>query len=389
MSSSRGFALIAALGVMTFLMLSGVALLTRGLWQADAGFRTEHRSSALYLAEAAVDQAARNLRTPETSDDILTAALGTGTFQIEEQTPVASLRYRVTARGVSQQQQRRLEVILLLTPQSAFQFALFGSQNVTVSGNAITDSYDSRKGPYHDEDPESPAYNAGPDGDVGTNGVSAGGITVSGSIFVDGQLAVGPEVPDPASVVTGYDPAFITGGTTPPSDTQDVVSQETLFSMPSVSVPEGLACPDYTVAGNTTTTLSPGTYCYHDLAIQGNATLTASGSVTIYLTGSLTASGNSVVGAVDNPRTMTVLMASTSEAILEEGQITGSNKFYGSLYGPKATLTISGNAEVFGSVIAKSINVSGSAAIHRDLALSDTTNVTNTYTVARRAWRER
>ncbi|MBI3320951.1 MAG: hypothetical protein HYZ91_01635, partial [Candidatus Omnitrophica bacterium] len=358
----QGFFLVTTLGTMVVLTVLGSTILLHGMTQRQTGFRLHHQFAALQLADAALDQAIMNMRTLSvSSDDVTTATLSTGSFTIEQPPQlVGDQLYRVVAQGTSQQEQRRVEAIYRLTPQSMFQFALFGDSNINVSGSAFTDSYDSTHGPYNN-DPNSPGYNLSHHGDIGTNSVITGGVTIGGSIFIDGQVAVGPEVSNPASVVSGYDPVFITGGTSPPTDTQDVVSQPTVFPMVSVSVPAGLTCSDYTVGGNTTATLAPGTYCYHNLTLQGGGTLTASGPVTVYLTGSLTAKGNSLIGVPADPKQVVILMTSSSGATLEEGTITGSTQFYGALYGPNATITITGNAKVFGSVVAKSVDVKGSA----------------------------
>ena len=284
-----------------------------------------------------------------------------------------------------------MESVIRLTPQSVFQFAMFGDQKLTVSGSAITDSYDSRNGLYN------ASTNIGHNGDVGTNATATGGVTVSGSIFVDGQVAVGPGVSNPASVVTGYNPAFITGGTSPPSNTQDIIAQSAALPMAPVVIPPALLpfCANSKVNGNTTTTLSPtggplgdGTYCYHDLTIQGNATLTASGKVKVYLTGALIARGNSVVGVPSDPTQMIFLMSSSVGATLEEGTVTGSTQFYGALYGPSATITITGNAEVYGSIIARQVNESGSAELHFDEALMDNTDIPGFFKTSVVSWRD-
>ncbi len=389
-----GFVLITALGLVVFLTLAGAALLVRGVWQTDASERVYSRSNALYLAEAAVDQASRNLRTLTAVDDVLTANLSTGSFQVDLSQPIDPLTYRVRTRGTSQNEQRQLEVVFRLTPKSVFEFALFGDEGMNVSGSAITDSYDSSRGPYND-DPTSPSYNAGHNGDVGTNSDQSGGVDLGGSIFIDGQVVVGYEATDPYTVVTDYDPAFITGGTSPPTDTQDVVAQETYFPLPPVVVPLGLSCLDATIGGNTTVTLTPtggnnggNVYCYHNLTLEGGSTLTASGSVTVYLTGQLVAKGNSLMGVSSDPKQMLVLMSSTGDATLEQGTFTGSTGFYGVLYGPDSNITITGNAEIFGSINAQSINVTGSAAIHYDETVKNMTQISNTYTTQRIAWRE-
>lgn len=392
----RGFLLITSLGVVVFLTLAGVLLLVRGIWQTNASERLYQRSNTLHLAEAAVGQAARNLISPSTVDDIASASLSTGNFQIDPPLSLGNQIYQVTTRGTSEGEERRLEVVFRLIPKSIFQFALFGDQGVDVSGNAITDSYDSSLGPYND-DPTSPDYNAGHNGDVGTNESTDNSVEVGGSIFIDGQVAVGYEADDPYAVIDGYDPAFITGGTDPPSDTQDIVTQDAAFPMPQVTVPLGLAasCTDSTISSNTTETLSPtggpngdGVYCYRNLTIQGGGTLTTSGSVTVYLTGQFIAIGNSLMGVPSDPTQMLVLMTPTGDATLEQGTFTGSTGFYGVLYGPESNIRITGNAEIFGSIIARSIDVQGSASIHYDEAVGRMNQITNTFSVTRIAWRE-
>ena len=387
-SDQRGTVVLISLGVVVLLGTLGSTLLMRSLHERQLGIRSAARHQAFFLADGAVDQALLNLRTPaDLTDDVTAGALLSGTFQID--TPpqqLGVLQWRVTTRGFSQQEERRMEAIVQLTAQSVFQYALFGDQAVNVSGNATTDSYDSALGPYNDDE-ESPDYNAGHNGDMGTNATSAGGVSVGGSIFVDGQVVVGAGAADPESVVTGYEPAFVTGGTSPPTDTQDVVSAPVAVPMPPVVVPPELTCGDFTVQGNTTVTLPPGTYCYRNLTIQGNADLTAAGPVTIYVIGQLTAQGNSVVGVPNDPSQMLVQMSATAEATLE-GTIQGNTTFYGAIYGPQATFDIQGNATIYGSIMARRVNVSGNAEIHYDEALADETQITNLYQTTLLSWRE-
>lgn len=390
--SRRGSVLGLAAGVILVLATLGATLLTRSAGESELGRRSAAQQRAFYLAEAGVDRAAINLRTPsDAGDDLTTQALPTGSYQLDEPESLGSDRWRVVSHGTSGSEQRDLEAVFRLTPQSAFQFGLFGDMSLNVSGSATTDSYQSSAGPYQ-------ASSAGHSGDVGTNATAPGGVTVGGSIFIDGQIAVGPDVAVPESVVIGYDPAFVTG-------VPKVVSQANQFPMPPVVVDEAPFtavlgdgdgdCQDYTVAGNTTTTLSStggllgqGVYCYRNLVVQGNADLTANGSVKVVIVGSLRAQGNSEVGVEEDPTKMLVLISSNAPVTLEEGTITGSTEFYGALYGPSATITITGNADVFGSIIAKTINVTGSAAIHYDEALASDTDFSNQYQASLVSWQE-
>lgn len=382
----RGFVTALAIAVVAVLAILGASFLNQSLNEGQLGRRTASRQAAFYLAEAGLDQASINLRTLDTADDVLSQGLETGTFTINAPTDLGGSRWLVTTQGVSNGAQRRLEAVFELTPQSVFQYAMFGAQSVNVSGHAQTDSYDSRLGPY--EDTPGPGYNKGQDGDVGTNGTTVGGITVSGSIFIEGQLVVGPGVDPPESIITGYDPAFVTGN-------PKVVAEDNPFPMPTVEPPLGLTCSDETVSGNTTMELSPtggplgnGTYCFRDLTLSGGSTFTTSGPVVVYLTGQLTASGNAEIGVESAPQHMLFLMTPQSGVTLQEGTLTGSTEFYGAIYGPEATLEITGNAEVFGSIIAKTVHVTGNATIHYDEGLTDLVTVANTYQRTVVSWRE-
>ena len=381
-SRQRGTAMILSMSLIFLLGALGSTTLLRSLHEHHLEDRSAARQQAFFLAEAGVDQALINLQTADLADDVNTAALSTGTFQVDNP-PVSlgPLQSRITAHGLTQGEARHVEATIQLTPESVFQFALFGDHQVTVSGNAQTDSYDSRDGAYNDDLHDH-------HGDVGTNTTTTGAIAVSGSIFVDGQLVVGPNVSNPPSVVQGFNPVFVTGGTSPPSDTQDVVSAGRTFPTPDVVVPGDLTCVDLRVNGNDTVTLAPGTYCYHNLTIEGGGTLTSSGAVTIYLTGELTAKGNSSMGVPSSPKQMLVLMSSSEEVTLEQGTLTGSTQFSGALYAPNSAINISGNAEIFGSVIARQVNVTGSAEVHYDQALTDVTQVSNLYSTSLVSWRE-
>ncbi len=405
---SNGFVLLTSLAAVIALTLAGASLLVNGISQSNIGLRTYHRSNALHLTEAGVQQAALNLRTASTADDtppmdgITTTTLASGRFVIDPPQTVGAGITKVVVRGTSQLEQRRVEATYRLTAESVFQFSLFGDQKVTISGGggsgAKTDSYDSRLGAYNAclsgcGAGGSPVYNKAKNGDVGTNSiadahVSLDGITLNNNSFIDGQVVLGMNAPPPLEgLIDNYNPLLVSG-------VPKVVSQSNAFPMPDVVVPPGLTCSDSTVTGGSTVTLSStggalgnGTYCYRNLTVQGNATLKADGNVTVYLTGELTAQGNSTIGVVNDPTKMLFKMSSSAEATLEQ-TITGSNMFYGAIYGPKATVHVTGNAEIFGSIIAKAVNLGGSAWIHYDEALTDVTDASNTFHTAVIAWRE-
>jgi len=374
----RGSVLILSVSVTTFLALIGASFLIEGLSEMNLSTREGYQSVAFQMAEAGLDQSLRNLRTATNDDDVLTGSLANATFSIDSPpTSIAANVYQVTTHGLSQQEQRTIEAVIQQTPQSVFQYALFGDQNVSIGGNAITDSFNSSQGLYDDQTP-------GQEGDVGTNATTAGGVDVDGtSLVVNGQIVVGPEVSDPASVVTGnVSDDFIMGDPKYVSQTMD---------NPMTSVSPSAGCESTlppNVGGVRTFSNAVYEYCLDSLTVNGNETVTADGPVRIYLSGALTSVGNTTIGVESDPTAMVFLMMGGSEATLE-GSLTGSTQFYGAIYGPNAKITIAGNAtEVYGSVVAKEVVVSGNAQIHYDEKMSDLTDVSNVFSTRVLSWRE-
>jgi hypothetical protein len=105
------------------------------------------------------------------------------------------------------------------------------------------------------------------------------------------------------------------------------------------------------------------------------------------LAGELVINGNATVGVSTNPSWMAILISSTGGATLE-GSISGSTYVYAAVYAPQATIDISGNAQIFGSIIADTVNITGNAQVHYDEATSQLTDITNLYTTALESWRE-
>lgn len=390
---SKGFLLLTSLGVVVFLTLSGASLLVDGISASNISARMYNRSNAFQLAEAGINQAGLNLRTQGTSDDVMSGTLASGTFQIDKQESIANSQYWVQATGTSQLETRQIETIYQVNYQSVFQFAVFADQQVQLSGSLRTDSYDSRLGAY-DPNP-GPTQNISHDGDVGTNSVALGGVDMSGgSLYVDGQLKIGPDVASPTTQVTGFDASLISGGTSPASNGQDVISMPTTMPLAPVVIPGGLTCNDLTVNASDVVTLSPtggplgdGSYCYHDLQIEGSGTFNSSGSVKVYLTGELKSVGNTLVGTPSDPTRMIFYMSTASIATIE-GTISGTSDFYAGLYAPQATIALGGNSKVFGAVTAGRVYVAGNAEIHYDEAMASITQEPGFATTVSVAWRE-
>ena len=375
MKRERGIMLVFLSASLGMLLVLGYASLSRTSNEVQLSRWSADWSRAHALAEAAIDQSIKQLHVGSFSN-VSTTSLGEGTMWADVTATGGPLEFLIQGHGLYEAAPRNLEAVAQLVQTSVFQFALFGNQQLTVSGDVVTDSYNATQGAYN-------AATAGDEGDIGTNSIATGGIVISGNLVVNGQVVVGPDVADPSSVVT------ISGGSAIITGSPQIVGLTSTMPMPPVTVPTDIPCPNMTLNGGSPTTLSSavGVYCFHNLKVGGGATLTADGPVKVYITGQFDASGNATVGVPSEPKNFLMLVTSTQQATIESG-LTGTTQFYGGLYAPNTTIQIDGNARVFGSVIAQRVDVPGNAQIHYDESLGTLMDPPGFYRVRIVSWRE-
>ncbi len=113
------------------------------------------------------------------------------------------------------------------------------------------------------------------------------------------------------------------------------------------------------------------------------------GAVKIYVTGSISISGNGVSTAGNLPPNLLIYgtrdPTSTNPACVGSNcctsvSISGNGNFYGAVYAPAATISQSGNGAVYGSLTGNTINISGNGGFHYDEALGHLGEITTTTT---------
>jgi len=357
---NKGIALIASLGLIATMTTYGIALLTLSTSEMRATESFENRMVAFHWADGAIDQTivmlkgnsayagvpSTNITTGHTSGSYITAVTATGTANVYNIQSTGT----VGANGSYGFQQRNITAIVDLTPQSQFASALFANSNVTMSGNAQTDAYDSRNGAYN-------AATATSDGNIGTNGTSNSIISLSGNAKIKGNATVGPGA-NIGSAITTTGNALVTG-------VKQAASAVT--SLAPVTVPGGLTSSGaLSISGNNVVTLPAGTYLYSSISISGNGQLNCTGKVTIYATGNVSVSGNGI-GTASNLPTNFFLNVTSSAATVS---LSGNGNFYGAINAPQSALNISGNGQVFGATIGSTVTDTGNGNIHYDKALS-------------------
>jgi hypothetical protein len=105
------------------------------------------------------------------------------------------------------------------------------------------------------------------------------------------------------------------------------------------------------------------------MTVSGSAQIVVSqgSSLTVYVSGSISVSGGGIVNKNLNAHNLTIYGTSTCTT----ASYSGSSAFYGVIYTPKASTSISGGGGIYGSIIGGSITISGGAAVHYDESLGN------------------
>jgi flagellar hook assembly protein FlgD len=244
---------------------------------------------------------------------------------------------------------------------------VFAANKVTISGGSYVDSYNSLIGYY--------SGIHGSNGPVGTNSPARGSITMNGGSKIYGDVWIGPDG-DPESVIIMNGGAVIYGTMSALSSTRDM----TPAADPGGGTPTSF---------NKGTTLTSGTYRISSVSLSGNGTATIDGNVVLYVSGSISVSGKAKIlilpgssltihingnmnisgGGIVNqnldPHTLKIYGTLTCSG----AKYSGNSAFYGSIHAPQASINISGGSDIYGSIVGKSVTISGNAAVHCDESL--------------------
>jgi Flp pilus assembly protein TadG len=223
------------------------------------------------------------------------------------------------------------------------QYGLVGLNSVTISGSGNTDSYNSNSSAY-------PPVTSGHKGTIASNG----SINLSGSSTVDGDVYL------PAGKTPSKSGGSTIYGTTKVLSTSMTYPTPTLpssyINLGAVNVSGGT----YTVPG--------GDYYASSASFSGGTVIYLQGPVRLYVGGSFTMSGGSTLRTYQNKAANFQLYMLSSSAV----NLTGQADFYGQIYAPLSAITQSGGADIYGSMIGKTLNFSGSwqGGVHFDEALN-------------------
>jgi Flp pilus assembly protein TadG len=237
---------------------------------------------------------------------------------------------------------------------SSYGYGMIGLDSITMSGNT-TASYRSGQG------------GTGLKGSIASNG----DITLSGSSLVrgDARPGIGRSVIGGAGRVTGSTAPLSSVISYPPESRNTYIYNNDNANLPAGALAPGNGANkwDMTIKSNNTLTISAGTYYVDDVSIQG--TLSCTGPVTLVVQGNFSMSGRALTSA-NLPANFKLIMVRDSSNVIGTVSVSSASAFYGQIYAPESAISMSGNGDIYGSIIGKSITMSGTSAVYYDLNLS-------------------
>jgi len=396
----RGAALVIVMLVMAVLLMAGTTFLTISSTESQIALNEQGSARALVLAEAAIHKAlAFYYANPDSTYAAETnTVLGGGTFTISVTTvagcTATSARQIVVTgsvpiRGGTAQAQLQATLDRVSYPYRWAAFAVVANgivartwwcwscneifdvdrteKELWLDDNGATDSFDSGAGPYD------ASTNSGQRGNVGANG----DVTIDYNSTIKGNVQAG----DAFHKGTGVE----VSGTVTTDVAPDKDSPGEPF--PSVSAPPSTTTDLNVTSG--TRTLAAGTYIYRNVNFSNGTSLATSGSVKIYITGTVSIGDNVTLGS--HPGSQLQIITKSDGGSYDTSSFqTGNNfKLYGSLYGKNTDVKLGEDAQVFGSIIGRTVYVRKRGKLHLDNAMSNQEVCHNgKFTIRRGTWRE-
>jgi hypothetical protein len=233
-------------------------------------------------------------------------------------------------------------------PGAVCTFIGMGSTTSNGGGSMVLMGYDSTIDFNPDNSPDDDAAMCS-NADIKLNG---NGTTVGGSVR-----------PGIGKTIIG-DTSEISGGTTPLTSA---------LAYPELTPPSGLKNWPAAYSITNTVQLTPGSYRLNaDLSITGGGSVRIKGNgvVKIYTDNhAIRIDGNGLVNTSKNPHNFSIYGRGAGSDIA----IGGNFDFYGYVYTPSATVTLSGNAGFYGAIVGDELVLNGGARqdIYMDTSLMD------------------
>lgn len=273
-----------------------------------------------------------------------------------------------------------------------FEYAVFGEDGIQTNVDTDTNSYDSRLGPYGDSNKSS-------QGNIGTNSINNGGITLNDDSEISGDAYSGPGS-DPTDVIVLNDTSEIykqqltlanqknLSSVIPPEDLP-FRGLYLLTDGASGSINQSGKYTSFVLLNSATTTIDADITLYvtGEFLMNNNTTLVISpgARVRIYLDDSFEISaGSMIVNQTEDPAKLLILGTDSFTGTIYWGS---QWNFYGAIYAPRANIEYAAPFDIFGSIVARKLISNAHYDIHYDVALSDLEMTGRSFAV--KSWQEK
>jgi Flp pilus assembly protein TadG len=240
---------------------------------------------------------------------------------------------------------------------SPVRYAAVGLDFIKMSGNA-TDSYMSSGGVV-------PSYL----GSIASNG----DINLGGNSMVHGDAH-----PGIGKAVYGAD--HVSGSTSPLTQpliypVTDPGSIRTINDNSHVTPMSAISGGSLSLTSGQTATFPAGNYYFKNFSISAQSSVSVLGPVTIYCYGDVSMAGQAIT-AGNLPGNLRIVMVKTPTGG-DPGSIklSGGSALYADIYAPLSPITVTGGGDIYGSMVGKSITMSGNGTFHYDLSLANSGRV--------------
>jgi len=386
----RGIVLVTIVLILSLLLgaVTGVVLSTRTDLRTAGNLK--RRAKAFYIAQAGLEHAWQELMDGDGWNDFKAVFANQETSVLFRKEPFSAGSYTVTAEPLPGTTPNRIRLIasgclpaaepcpaghslsviegqFIATP--IFSHALLAREQVALSRGALTDSFDSRLGPY------TPS-GAGSHGDVASDGE----IQLAGArTEVRGNARAGSRILQRGSRVTG-----------------DIVTGAPAVGIPSLYSPcgasfskgSGISGGQYDRSsgvlmgiGSAPVTFAEGSYCLKEIDLRNGGRLFVKGGVTLHLLGQ-GRFGGGINNLTQVPGNLKVFSAFSSKGY--GITLSGGAGVSLAIYAAHTGVRFQGQKDFFGAVVAARIDNEEGTRIHFDQALEANDSVF----VKRVAWRE-
>lgn len=377
----RGSAMIGVLMVLFALMGLSLSMLEFGASRLrEQGQRAEDLRS-FFLAESALSEAIHAVRLGgdgTIASRALPAMLGGGLVWT---TVVlrADDTIEITARGLTGSGRAAVRAVLGPLPDTPFIAGLFSDSQFTLENNATVDGWDSSLGTTYEQQVDA--------------GLADGFVTIASNDDITlnaSSLMMGDVRPGPTGTFWKASNAVVTGTILPLPRVLKLPPIVTP-SIPMTGSPDAYGEYAKVIPSSSTTVLPPGQYHWDSLlvensttfTIEGPATLvvgtvtmnssvilnldTTNGPIQLYTPGDLAFSSNTTINTLSGtPRDVEFYLTGDEYQV---ASFASNSEFYGTLYGPQATVTIGSNYELFGAVSSRVVILESNSMLHYDSTL--------------------